>query len=94
MADETCALCGSKLISGSGHTTILSEEERAILANPLESFSYCDPCHRLMLDPNSASSLLSNLIAAHLRQLGVFPTLSHIERFKAKLIALASKRKT
>ncbi len=94
MAESSCALCGSEIEPGTGHTTVLTKEEQSLVGKQLDSFTYCHPCHVLMQDPQTASSLMSSMIEGHLRQLGVCTTPSEIERLKTKILTLALSRKT
>jgi hypothetical protein len=94
MAESSCALCGSEIDPDTGHTTVLTEEEQLSVGKQLDSFTYCNPCHALMQNPETASSLMSSMVEGHLRRLGVYTTPSEIERLKAKILDLALSRKT
>ena len=94
MAENTCALCSVEIEPGKGHTIFLTESEQALTNKQLESFTYCDPCHRLMKDPQAAASLMTSLIESHLRRLGVYTSSSDFDRLKASLLNLALTKKS
>jgi hypothetical protein len=91
--DETCILCGSKVDPETGHTEVLTEEERTLVGNQLISFTYCSSCHKLMKDPYTASSLMSSIVEGHLNRLCVYVAPNRIDQFKSKLLNLALRHK-
>jgi hypothetical protein len=91
MSDITCALCGAG--TDSKHTTVLTDEEKALTGNTVESFTYCEPCHNIMQDPQAATSLIASLIEGNLRAFGAQPSVKDVKELKLKLLEMATKIK-
>lgn len=66
-----CLICDKELTAETCHTIILTEEERRITTDPLDAYTYCKPCWKVISDPIRGPILMKGLVQQRMRLLGV-----------------------
>lgn len=88
-----CLLC-SKTGPRKGFETFrLTDAERAAIENPLDEYTYCHACWRLLSHPVHGANIISGIAQMHLTRAGVRDASERTEKFKSALISKAQARK-
>jgi len=91
-SDPKCLVCGRGTPRNDSRIIVLTTEEKATIANPLDEYVYCKPCWNVLSDPNSGPALISGIAQHHLRRLGVLNAEELAQRFRSALTSRAIRR--
>jgi hypothetical protein len=85
-----CSLCERETSEEESKTfDDLSPAEKALLGR--DQLVYCRPCHGVLTDPASASSIMISMVEVKLRQLGIVVSPETLEKYRARLDGLLRK---
>jgi len=81
-----CLICSKDCTENQAHIIKLTAQEREFLlksgSKPLEQYTYCKPCWRILSDPATAPDFISGLVHLNLRKIGVSNAKDLAERYK------------
>jgi hypothetical protein len=89
---SNCLICGVEKNREALHVIVLTEEERAQVPNPLDEYTYCKPCWKVLSDPRTAPALISGIAQHRLAELGVSRADEMAEKLRSKLTDRALRK--
>ncbi len=87
-----CLVCGAEKPRDALHVIVLTEAERALIPDPKDEYTYCQPCWKVLSNPVTAPALISGIARHRLNELGVDGADQIAGRLRAALTQRALKR--